>query len=106
MRELSEAYNQFPKWFQAKCWKYITIQSVFDFSDSYSENRFVFQFKLLHTYTMRRILTFEEFLHVYETTGRQNIELTYLHLSEMIKKQFIDDVLRLFRTEVGDYNYE
>ena len=106
MKELIEAYYNFPEWFQTEHWKYIVIQSVFDFSDCYSEKHFVFQFKLLHTYAMRRVLTFEECLNVYQSKGEHNIGLTYLHLSKMIKKQFIDDVLRLFRKEVGDYSYE
>lgn len=102
MKELLEAYNQFPKWF-TKIYKNVKYVKVLDFNRVFGDP-FVFSFKF-NELKINVTLEFDRFEDIYRHKGNHRIEDTYLILSDKIYNQFLTEVQREFQKRMKGENY-
>lgn len=102
MRELIEAYNQFPKWF-IKTYKNVKYVQTIDFNHIMADP-FMFGFKF-NELQMRVKLDFDRFEDIYYHEGKHSIENTYLILSDKIYNQFFTEVQKEFQKQIKGENY-
>lgn len=102
MRELIEAYNQFPGWF-TKIYKNVRYAQTIDFSNIMSDP-FIFSFKFNES-NMRVKLDFDRFENIYYHEGKHRIEDTYLILADKIYNQFFTEVQRDFQKQIKGEKY-
>lgn len=102
MRELIEAYNQFPEWF-TKIYKNVRYVQTIDFCHIMADS-FIFSFNF-DELKMRVMLDFDRFENIYRHEGKRRIEDTYLILSDKIYNQFFIEVQKEFRKRMKGENY-
>ena len=102
MRELIEAYNQFPEWF-IKTYKNVRYVQTIDFSHVMADS-FIFSFNF-DELKMRVKLDFDRFEDIYYHEGKYKIEDTYLILSDKIYNQFFTEVQKEFQKQIKGENY-
>ena len=102
MRELIEAYNQFPEWF-TRIYKNVRYAQTIDFSHAITDP-FIFNFNFAEL-KMRVKLDFERFEDIYCHEGRYKIEDTYLILSDKIYNQFFTEVQKEFKKRIEGKDY-
>lgn len=102
MRELIEAYNQFPEWFTKIYKNVIYVQSI-DFNN-FKADSFIFSFNF-DKLKMRVMLDFDRFENIYHHEGHYRIEDTYLILSDKIYNQFFIEVQKEFQKRIRGENY-
>lgn len=105
MREIIEAYRQFPIWFQKTQWRNIYYVQQTDFSHfPMGDDPFFFKVKIFD-YTVTIKLTFERFLNIYEKNDK-DIAITYDILANKIKNEYYDEAYKIFKNFVGEVNNE
>ena len=102
MKELIEAYNQFPEWF-TRIYKNIRYAQIIDFSHTIVDP-FIFSFKF-DELKMRVKLDFDRFEDIYYHEGKHKIEDTYLILSDKIYNQFFTEVQKEFKKRITGENF-
>jgi hypothetical protein len=102
MRELIEAYNQFPEWF-TKTYKNVRYIQTINF-DHVIADPFIFSFNF-DELKMRVKLDFDRFEDIYRHEGNRRIEDTYLILSDKIYNQFFIEVQKEFQKRIKGENY-
>lgn len=105
MKEIIEAYRQFPIWFQKTQWKNIQSVQQIDFTHfPMGDDPFFFRVKIFN-YTITVKLTFERFLNIYEKNNK-DIAVTYDILAHKIKNEFYHELYRMFENFIGEINNE
>ena len=100
MRELREAFKQFPEWFKKTQWENIQYYEVItDLCEIINPIIFKCDFNNLK---MKYMLSIDRFESVYYKDGHQNIEATYYALAEKIKVQFLTELRSSFLETMGD----
>lgn len=102
MRELIEAYNQFPEWF-TKIYKNVRYAKTLDFNHIMADP-FIFSFNF-NGLKMQIKLNFDRFEDIYCHEGNYRIEDTYLILSDKIYNQFLTEVQKEFQKRIKGENY-
>ena len=102
MKELIEAYNNFPKWF-TRIYKNVRYVQTMNFSHVMADP-FIFSFKF-DELKMRVKLDFDRFEDIYCHEGKHKIEDTYLILSDKIYNQFFIEVQKEFQKRIKGENY-
>lgn len=102
MRELIEAYNQFPEWF-TKIYKNVRYVTILDFNHAFVDP-FMFSFNF-DEFKMKVKLEFDRFEEIYCHEGNCRIEDTYLILSDKIYNQFLTEVQKEFQKRIKGENY-
>lgn len=102
MKELIEAYNQFPKWF-TRIYKNVRYVQSIDFSHIIADP-FIFSFNF-DELKMRVILDFDRFENIYHHEGKNRVEDTYLILSDKIYNQFFTEIQKEFQKQIKGENY-
>ena len=103
MKELIEAYRQFPEWF-TKVFRNVRCAEVIDFSSL--ANPYMFQFNF-YNLKMRVKLDFDRFQNIYYKDGKRDVDDTYHILANKIYNQFLTEVQRTFEKKIrGVDQYE
>lgn len=102
MKELLEAYNQFPKWFTT-IYKNVRYVEILDFNHVFGDP-FIFSFNF-DELKMKVMLEFDRFEDIYRHEGNYRIEDTYLILSDKIYNQFLTEVQKEFQKRMKGENY-
>ena len=105
MKEIIEAYRQFPIWFQKTQWKNIQSVQQIDFTHfPMGDDPFFFRVRIFDT-TITVKLTFERFLSIYEKNNK-DISVTYDILASKIKDEYYNEAYKIFKNFVGDISNE
>lgn len=102
MKEIIEAYNQFPEWF-TRTYKNVKYVQTIDFSHIMADP-FIFSFNF-DKLKMRVKLDFDRFKDIYYHEGNYKFEDTYFILSDKIYNQFFTEVQKEFQKQIKGENY-
>lgn len=107
MRELIEAYRQFPKWIVEYIFNNTKYVELIEFDNLYGVNPYMFQFNY-HDMKIRVKLDFNRFKDIYYQEGNESKEDTYFILANKLYEQFLNEIQRDFVKELkrGNINYE
>ncbi len=106
MKEIIEAYRQFPIWFKRTQWHNIYYVQQDDFTQfpPFEDESFLFKVKVFDTSIVVK-LTFQRFLNIYKKNNG-DISIVYDTLAHKIKNEFYVELYKMFENFVGDISNE